>query len=763
MTVRQVFFYQLWATIVFVKSQGTFKTTTTGPKPIWNDTHLDKLKKDLLLNYDRYVRPENYENHTNIHMSLTVMRLETDEARSVVDIDAWIGLDWSDSKLKWTEEDYGGINVIRIADHEVWQPDIYLYNSASDGEQLTRVASKNVLIYPNGQVLWVPTIKLTAFCEFNLRYWPFDRQYCLLKFTSWTLTSSELKYSNVTSLTIEDTASASAWHIEGDGELVSDWYPCCRYSQDKVVYHLNLTRKSTPYYALAVAPAVVSTFLILSQFALPPYVEEKIILNVFIVTLLNIFLFYFNKQVYASGPRTPLIVLFYSYSLYLAGIALFECVVTYLLSTVPKSHPPSRCVKNALGCLQKWLFLTSDEKTDDWSPFYQLWVVTVFVSSQRIITGPKPIWNDTYLDILKKDLLLNYDRHVRPENYENYTEVRMFLVVMQLEIDEARSVVDIDAWLTLQAKVEQKDYGGVKEISIGNHEIWKPDIYLYNSVSDGEQLTTVASKNVMINSNGLVLWVPSIKLTALCEFNLRHWPFDRQYCPLKFMSWTLTSSELKYSDIISLTIEDTTLASSWDIEGVGEIVSDWYPCCWYSQDMVVYHLNLTRKSTPYSALAVAPAVVSTFLILSQFALPPYVEEKIILNVFIVTLLNIFLFYFNKQVYASGPRAPLIGQFRKPRSKLKISFPVLFYSYCLYLAGISFVASVITYLMSTVRKPHPLPRCIKRALVCLQKWLFLDTHETTDDWVIMTACINKTLLLVYMLIFLVSAIVLNVIS
>lgn len=35
---------------------------------------------------------------------------------------------WTDPKLKWNEEDYGGIDAIKMADHEVWQPDICLYN-----------------------------------------------------------------------------------------------------------------------------------------------------------------------------------------------------------------------------------------------------------------------------------------------------------------------------------------------------------------------------------------------------------------------------------------------------------------------------------------------------------------------------------------------------------------------------------------------------------------------------------------------------------
>ncbi|KAF5272063.1 hypothetical protein FQR65_LT05045 [Abscondita terminalis] len=378
---RLTILYNLYVIAVIASPEGTFKTTTAGPKPLWNVTHLDQLKKDLLTNYDRYVRPENYENQTKITFYLTITRLETDEIRSVVIVDGWINLVWYDSKLKWNEDDYGGIGVMKIADHEVWKPDIYLYNSVSDGEQLSQVGSKNVLVFPSGAIVWVPSIKLTALCKFNLRHWPIDRQYCPLKFTSWTLTSSELKFNNITSLAVtkklqlEDTLSTSSWHVEGGGEVVSDWYPCCTYSYHKVVFHLNITRKSTPYCAIIVSSAVVSALLILTQFALPPHGEEKIILNVFIIIFLNFFLFYFNKEIYGSGTQTPFIVIFYSYCLYLAGISSIASVVTYLLSTVKTLSPPSRCVTKKLARLQKWLFLPGNR--DDW--------VTVAICTDRIL------------------------------------------------------------------------------------------------------------------------------------------------------------------------------------------------------------------------------------------------------------------------------------------------------------------------------------------------------------------------------------------
>ena len=35
---------------------------------------------------------------------------------------------WKDYKLIWNESDYGNLKDIRIAAHDIWTPDILLYN-----------------------------------------------------------------------------------------------------------------------------------------------------------------------------------------------------------------------------------------------------------------------------------------------------------------------------------------------------------------------------------------------------------------------------------------------------------------------------------------------------------------------------------------------------------------------------------------------------------------------------------------------------------
>lgn len=35
---------------------------------------------------------------------------------------------WVDEKLKWNASDYGGLHRLQVGNHEVWQPDIILFN-----------------------------------------------------------------------------------------------------------------------------------------------------------------------------------------------------------------------------------------------------------------------------------------------------------------------------------------------------------------------------------------------------------------------------------------------------------------------------------------------------------------------------------------------------------------------------------------------------------------------------------------------------------
>lgn len=61
-------------------------------KPIWNETHVDTLKRDLLMSYDKFARPHQHYNTTKVAVDLKIKHIEFDENTSIFTIYAWFAM-----------------------------------------------------------------------------------------------------------------------------------------------------------------------------------------------------------------------------------------------------------------------------------------------------------------------------------------------------------------------------------------------------------------------------------------------------------------------------------------------------------------------------------------------------------------------------------------------------------------------------------------------------------------------------------------------
>ena len=64
-------------------------------------------------------------------------------------------------------------------------------NSAT-ANMMDNYGDSNCLVYPNGEVLWVPPAELKVFCDLDLTLWPFDTQTCNMTLGSWTYDGSKI-------------------------------------------------------------------------------------------------------------------------------------------------------------------------------------------------------------------------------------------------------------------------------------------------------------------------------------------------------------------------------------------------------------------------------------------------------------------------------------------------------------------------------------------------------------------------------------------
>ncbi|CAB3361202.1 Hypothetical predicted protein [Cloeon dipterum] len=326
------------------------QSARTGGPTLWNHTVMDKLKHELLAHYDKFTRPAHHNNTTVVNIDLNFKHIDLDEMSSIFTVYVWAKMLWNDEKLRWNASDYENINLLHLADHEVWQPDITLYNSAQ-GSEIDHYGNTHCLVYDSGQVLWVPPAEFHAFCQIDLHYWPFDTQTCSLTLGSWTYDGEQID------LQIEEgEAELEMLHNNSQWEILSvekkrneKFYPCCTEGYIDITYTLTMRRRSEAYRTVVITPATVVILLTLAAFLLPSHAGEKIILNGVTAVIICMLLLSFSERLPEMAYRPPLIILFYGSCLTMVAFALIESVVVIRISKNYSAHPLPWFIKQALS------------------------------------------------------------------------------------------------------------------------------------------------------------------------------------------------------------------------------------------------------------------------------------------------------------------------------------------------------------------------------------------------------------------------------
>ncbi|KAJ8931059.1 hypothetical protein NQ314_016088 [Rhamnusium bicolor] len=239
-----------------------------------------------------------------------------------------------------------------------------MINFSATSTAINHYGNTHCIVYPYGEVIWVPPAQFTVLCNFNLKYWPFDTQECYMKFGSWTYSGDQIdlmNYNNDTEVPLDLLISNSEWAItKATQEKVITYYPCCKEPYPDVTINLTLARISPSYNVIIVTPAFVIIVLILINFWLPPQAGEKILINASTAIIICLFMLYFTQKMPVMGTHTPLIVLFYSSCLYIVSFSMIGSVVVMALSRTKHSTALPWIVKQPLtGIIGKLLGLNS--------------------------------------------------------------------------------------------------------------------------------------------------------------------------------------------------------------------------------------------------------------------------------------------------------------------------------------------------------------------------------------------------------------------
>uniref|UniRef100_A0A1I7W8U1 Acetylcholine receptor subunit alpha-type unc-63 n=1 Tax=Heterorhabditis bacteriophora TaxID=37862 RepID=A0A1I7W8U1_HETBA len=227
----------------------------------------NRLFEDLLADYNKLVRPvDNNSDTLVVRFKLKLSQLlDVHEKNQIMTTNVWLQHSWTDYKLRWNPEDYGGVDVLYVPSETIWLPDIVLYNNADGNYQVT-IMTKAKLSY-NGTVEWAPP-------------------------------------------------------------AIYKRYPCCESPFIDITYEIHLRRKTLFYTVNLIFPSVGISFLTALVFYLPSDGGEKISLCISILISLTVFFLLLVEIIPSTSLVIPLIGKYLLFTMVLVTLSVVVTVVT---------------------------------------------------------------------------------------------------------------------------------------------------------------------------------------------------------------------------------------------------------------------------------------------------------------------------------------------------------------------------------------------------------------------------------------------------
>ncbi|XP_039276488.1 neuronal acetylcholine receptor subunit alpha-7 isoform X5 [Nilaparvata lugens] len=271
---------------------------------------------------------------------------------------------------------------------------------------------------------------------------------------------------------------------------------------------------------------------------------------------------------------------------------------------------------------------------------------------------------------LLHNLLDHYNVLERPvANESDPLQLSFGLTLMQIiDVDEKNQLLITNIWLKLEwndvnLRWNSTEYGGVKDLRIPPHRIWKPDVLMYNSADEGFDGTYPT--NVVVRNNGSCLYVPPGIFKSTCKIDITWFPFDDQRCEMKFGSWTYDGFQLdlQLQDEGGGDISSFITNGEWDLLGVpGKRNEIYYNCCPEPYIDITFIIIIRRRTLYYFFNLIVPCVLIASMAVLGFTLPPDSGEKLSLGVTILLSLSVFSLMIADALPQTSEAIPLLGTY-----------------------------------------------------------------------------------------------------
>ena len=294
--------------------------------------------------------------------------------------------------------------------------------------------------------------------------------------------------------------------------------------------------------------------------------------------------------------------------------------------------------------------------TDFWT-VWTLWSIS--------LTSCVKIRTPSSEEELHRMLLENYSNLVMPREATDPALNVTLAIFLQLivNLDENNESFEAKGWLYVKwndfrLTWNSSLYRGRTSTILPAKLVWKPDLYIYNTV---DEIAPIANEdmNLKIMNNGSIIWEPGVSIHTSCSFDVTAYPFDSQNCILELGSWYYELDEI----VLHISNERMPLIaykehSQWEIYNISTKTTS----VMNKFSTGVCRIFLRRRRLFYVLNIVLPILVTSSLNAFVFVLPAESGEKIGLSTTLFLTHAVLLGSISRDIPSTSTSTSILGAF-----------------------------------------------------------------------------------------------------
>ncbi|CAF1179300.1 unnamed protein product, partial [Didymodactylos carnosus] len=311
--------------------------------------------------------------------------------------------------------------------------------------------------------------------------------------------------------------------------------------------------------------------------------------------------------------------------------------------------------------------------------------ITVCGDDQRRLL--KYLFEDNHYDPLERPVL----------NDSDTLDVVVNLALQQIiDLDEKNEIILLSGWMVLSwndyaLRWKPEKFGNISTIRLPSLRVWTPDILLYNSAD--EKFDATMKTNLVVQSNGSILFAPPGIFKSICPVDISDFPF----------ALNLTSEDNEGQ------LDAYVKSAEWDLQGFyAKRSAVKYDCCPTIYPYVLFTLQIRRRTLYYMINIIIPCIMLSFMTTFGYLLPPDSGEKLTLQITIMLSIVMFSLLISGIIPASSFAVPTI---------------VTYFICVMIISSLSIVATVIVLLLHHRNaKNHIMPHWIRLYICHYLAWM-----------------------------------------